>query len=180
MKGRSPGVALSYFLRHNPEKLDLEIDSQGWVDAKLLAERCDKIRNMDHLLEVVRTDDKHRFELTDDYSKIRCVQGHSIASVQIDFESLCPPDILYHGTNINNVNSILVNGVAAMNRNLVHLSNDWTTAETVGSRKKSVCRVLYIRARAMHDAGHKIYRSNNGVWLADYVPPEFISATKPA
>lgn len=180
MRGRSPGVSVSYFLRHCPEKLDLEMDNQGWVDAKLLAQRCDKIKNFDHLLEIVRTDDKHRFQFTDDLKKIRCVQGHSLAYVKIDYESLCPPDVLYHGTNINNINSILINGIQSVNRNLVHLSNDWTTAEVVGSRKKAICRVLYIRAREMHDAGHKLYRSLNGVWLAESVPPQYIETSNPA
>ncbi|AXG66989.1 RNA 2'-phosphotransferase [Dickeya phage vB_DsoM_JA29] len=180
MKGRSVGVTLTYFLRHNPAQIGLEMDSQGWVDARDLVNKCDKLIDMDQLISIVKNDEKRRFEFTDDFKKIRCAQGHSLDFVKIDYESLVPPDILYHGTNINNVNDILINGVRSMNRNLVHLSHDWVTAENVGSRKKAVCRVLYINARAMHDAGYKLYRSNNGVWLTDFVPPEFIRADKPA
>jgi RNA:NAD 2'-phosphotransferase (TPT1/KptA family) len=31
-----------------------------------------------------------------------------------------------------------------------------------------------VLAGAMHAAGHQFYRSANGVWLVDAVPPEFL------
>lgn len=179
MKGRSPGVTLTYFLRHNPSQIGLEMDSQGWVDSRDLVNKCNKVVDMDHLLSIVKNDEKGRFEFSHDYKKIRCAQGHSLDFVKIDFESLLPPEILYHGTSVNNLNSILIGGITSQTRNLVHLSQDWVTAENVGSRRKALCRVLYVRAKAMHEAGIEIYRSTNGVWLAKFVPPEFISTEKP-
>jgi putative RNA 2'-phosphotransferase len=179
MKGRSPGVTLTYFLRHNPSQIGLEMDSQGWVDAKDLVNKCNKVIDMDHLLSIAKNDEKGRFEFTPDFKKIRCTQGHSLDFVKIDMESLVPPEILYHGTSVNNLNSILVYGLTGQNRNHVHLSQDWVTAENVGSRRKALCRVLYIRAKALHEAGHKVYRSVNGVWLVDRVPPEFIHTENP-
>lgn len=176
---RSIGVTLTYFLRHHPEKINLEMDSQGWVSTEQLIAGIDRLDSMDQLLRITKEDEKGRFEFSDDFTKIRCTQGHSVKHVQIDFESLCPPDILYHGTDVKNLNAILVQGLTKQNRNLVHLSNDFTTAEKVGSRRRAICRVLYIRAKDMHLAGYRIFRSTNGVWLTEHVPPEFISAGKP-
>jgi putative RNA 2'-phosphotransferase len=34
--------------------------------------------------------------------------------------------------------------------------------------------ILTVLAGEMARAGHAFYRSDNGVWLADEVPPEFI------
>ena len=35
--------------------------------------------------------------------------------------------------------------------------------------------VLPVRAGALHARGHAFYRSANGVWLTDAVPPGFIA-----
>ncbi|MEM7748641.1 MAG: RNA--NAD 2'-phosphotransferase, partial [Pseudomonadota bacterium] len=35
--------------------------------------------------------------------------------------------------------------------------------------------VLDVAAGKMHAAGHSFYRSENGVWLTDAVPAEFLS-----
>ena len=34
--------------------------------------------------------------------------------------------------------------------------------------------VLTVQAGRMYGAGHPFYRSENGVWLAEAVPPEFL------
>ena len=34
--------------------------------------------------------------------------------------------------------------------------------------------IFTVDAAAMHAAGHRFYRSENGVWLVDAVPPEFL------
>jgi putative RNA 2'-phosphotransferase len=31
-----------------------------------------------------------------------------------------------------------------------------------------------VNAAAMRSAGHLFYRSDNGVWLVDHVPPEYL------
>jgi putative RNA 2'-phosphotransferase len=35
--------------------------------------------------------------------------------------------------------------------------------------------LLTIRAADLHAAGHEFFRSANGVWLTDHVPPAFIT-----
>ena len=64
-----------------------------------------------------------------------------------------------------------------MRRHHVHLSGDEKTAVTVGSRHGKV-RVLRVFAGKMAAAGHTFYCSENGVWLTDFVAPEFFEEMK--
>lgn len=59
-----------------------------------------------------------------------------------------------------------------MNRQYVHLSPDYQTAVAVG-RRYGVPVVLKVDAGAMSQSGVTFFRSENGVWLCEYVPPEY-------
>ena len=60
-----------------------------------------------------------------------------------------------------------------MARHHVHLSADADTAAKVGSRHGRLV-VLAVDAAAMRAAGHEFFRSANGVWLVDAVPPGYL------
>ena len=127
---------------------------------------------MEELLEIVATNNKKRYEFNDDKTKIRARQGHSV-NVNVDLRECVPPDILYHGTATRFLDSILKKGINKGTRLHVHLSPDEETAVRVGERHGSPV-VLRINARQMHDDGLKFYLSNNGVWLTDFVAPNYL------
>jgi putative RNA 2'-phosphotransferase len=54
------------------------------------------------------------------------------------------------------------------------LSKDEETAANVGSRRGAFT-ILKIEALRMRADGHKIYISDNGVYLVDEVPSKYIS-----
>jgi len=82
---------------------------------------------------------------------------------------------LYHGTSRKNLQSILENGLDKRSRQHVHLSEDRETAMMVGRRSDKNPVILMISAMDMHYKGkHKFYLSENGVWLTDHVPKEYI------
>ena len=60
-----------------------------------------------------------------------------------------------------------------MSRLHVHLSKDRDTATKVGSRRGKPI-ILSIKALDMHEKGHQFFISDNGVWLTNNVPSEFI------
>ena len=62
-----------------------------------------------------------------------------------------------------------------MNRQYVHLSADLETAREVGRRKSRQPVVLVVDAGAAHDDGVRFYHGNQTVWLADGIPPRYIS-----
>ena len=51
---------------------------------------------------------------------------------------------------------------------------DLETAKTVGSRRGSPL-IFRVAAAAMAADGYRFYRSDNGVWLTEYVPPKYLS-----
>ena len=53
----------------------------------------------------------------------------------------------------------------------MHLSPDTDTARRVGTRRGGAVAILTVLAGEMARAGHAFYRSGNGVWLTDEVPP---------
>jgi putative RNA 2'-phosphotransferase len=85
-----------------------------------------------------------------------------------------PPSKLYHGTVELYVSSIMADGLDKRARQHVHLSADLDTATRVGSRRGRPI-ILEIAAAEMHAAGFSFFRSENGVWLTDKVPPQYIS-----
>lgn len=103
---------------------------------------------------------------------IRANQGHSIP-LQLDYQALTPPEILYHGTATRFLHSIKEQGLLKGKRLHVHLSDDKATAIKVGSRHGKPA-VLLIESMQMHKDGFVFYKSENNVWLTDHIPPAYI------
>ncbi len=166
---------LSKHLRHQPDRIGITLAPGGWVSVDELLAACAKNNfplSRAELNEVVANNDKKRFSFDSTGSLIRANQGHSV-EVDLQLEPVLPPDVLYHGTGAGAVESILQTGLSKMSRHHVHLSGDISTAKTVGSRHGKPV-VFAVDAGAMHKAGYTFYCSENGVWLVDYVPPEYL------
>jgi putative RNA 2'-phosphotransferase len=167
---------LSLVLRHAPESIHVNMDKNGWVVVQELIDNANIYKKLhltiDIIKEVVETNDKQRFILSDDGKKIRANQGHSI-TVDLGLESRMPPDILYHGTTIRFRDSIMKDGLKPMRRQYVHLSRTEEIALTVGRRHGKPV-ILYIDAKTMYEEGYKFYLSENKVWLVDKVPIKHI------
>ena len=162
---------MSFILRHKPESIGVTLDPGGWMDVPVLLNALNI--SMPELQQVVDTNDKKRFELNEDQTKIRASQGHS-TKVELGYEASEPPDVLYHGTVDEFLPYILKDGLKKMSRHHVHLSTDMATAVNVSSRRGKPV-VLTIDAKAMYKTGYKFFLSTNGVWLTDEVPPRYIS-----
>ena len=166
---------LSRYLRHRPEELGLKLAPGGWVPVEaLLAASARKGLSIgrEELEEVVARNDTWRFAFDGSGTLIRARQGHS-APVDLGLEPAEPPPTLYHGTPERNLPAILREGLMRMRRHHVHLSPDRETAERVGARRGRPA-VLAVDARAMRRDGHDFYRSENGVWLVEGVPPRYL------
>jgi len=166
---------LSKHLRHTPELLGLQLAPGGWVVVDELLAACQHHNFPIQFLElkrVVAENDKKRFSFDPTGTLIRANQGHSI-DVDLQLEPTIPPDVLYHGTGKGSVESILNNGICKMSRHHVHLSATIETAQKVGARH-GLPMVFTIAAKAMYDHGYIFYCSENGVWLVECVPPEYL------
>lgn len=166
---------LSLVLRHQPELIGLALDSAGWASTSELLRACrahGQPLTLEELREVVTGNDKQRFAFSEDEQKIRANQGHSVP-VELGYSASVPPHVLYHGTIEKFLPSIKAEGLKRGARHHVHLSPDEETARRVGARRGRPL-VLKIDSEGMHRAGHEFFRSTNGVWLTEHVPPEFI------
>jgi len=171
---------LSKHLRHQPQKLGLQLETGGWIDVDVLLQACAQNQfpiSRTELTEVVNQNDKQRFAFNDSRNKIRANQGHSI-DIDLQLEPQNPPDLLFHGTGEKSVAIILDQGLKKMRRHHVHLSDNMETAHRVGSRHGRPA-IFIIDAAAMVAAGFTFYCSANGVWLADRIPPKYLRLMQP-
>lgn len=171
---------LSMVLRHQPQAIGLHLDGAGWASIEeLLAKAGAANRPLSRPLldEVVQTSDKQRFAVSEDGLRIRANQGHSI-EVDLDLPAVPPPDKLYHGTASRFLPAILEGGLRKGKRHHVHLTENPTVAAAVGRRYGALV-MLEIDARRMAADGILFFRSANNVWLADAVPPQYLSISKP-
>lgn len=169
------GKYLSLILRHKPEVINITLDEHGWANVdELLIGINNRGYYIDHQIldEIVKTNNKQRYQYNKDHTKIRANQGHSI-NVDVELKELTPPDILYHGTSCKALPLIKNQGIKKMQRLYVHLSKDIVTAKNVGKRHGKPV-VLVIDTKAMIKDGYRFYLSNNGVWLCDDIEKIYI------
>lgn len=165
---------LAWALRHAPDEAGVRLDACGWaaVDDVLAAMRRAGFRvDRDGLAALVAADAKGRYALEGD--RIRANQGHSVP-VDLGLAPADPPPVLWHGTVEPSLPAIRAGGLRPMGRHHVHLSPDEATARAVGARRGRPV-VLRVDTAGMAAAGHRFWRSANGVWLVEAVPPEFLT-----
>lgn len=165
---------LALLLRHEPQQLGLELDSAGWTSVPVLIQRMQQNGlpvDLDRIRQVVQTNNKQRFQLSPDEQRIKANQGHSI-SVDLGLPALEPPTVLFHGTATRFLEAIRKEGLIKGKRHHVHLSADKKTAALVGQRHGTLV-ILEVAANRMYQDKYTFYRSDNGVWLTDYVPPQY-------
>ncbi|KAF6666605.1 RNA 2'-phosphotransferase [Pantoea sp. EKM101V] len=168
---------LSYILRHEPHTIGLQLDAEGWADINSLITGA---ANEGHILDlaliqtIVNSSDKKRFTLSDDGQRIRAAQGHSAPNVNLQHREKEPPELLYHGTATRFIESIFQQGLIAGSRHHVHLSQETRTAIVVGQRYGKPV-LLEIESQRMYQHGYKFFQAENGVWLTETVPINFIS-----
>jgi len=168
---------LSLVLRHQPETIGITLNSAGWVGVDELLAAINRHPNnikLDRksLEQVVSCNDKQRFEFDLARSSIRARQGHSV-DVNLEYPPTVPPETLLHGTPRQFVAAIRETGLKKMKRHHVHLHTDLKTASAVGARRGDSV-ILKVRSGDMHRAGFEFFVTENGVWLTDFVPVEFI------
>ncbi|PWK30019.1 RNA 2'-phosphotransferase [Pseudomonas sp. OV226] len=168
---------LSYVLRHEPQSIGLQLDTEGWAEIECLiagAAKEGRVLDRESILAVVSSSDKKRFAISNDAQYIRAVQGHSTESVKLQHIEKEPPEFLYHGTATRFLASIQQQGLVAGSRHHVHLSQDIAAAVAVGQRHGKPA-VLKIEALRMHQQGFKFFQAENGVWLTKNVPSDLIT-----
>lgn len=159
---------IAHALRHAPEQHGLTLDAAGRAELLDFSEAMGL--TLEQILTVVEEDDKERFGVSETHIWAR--QGHSIA-VQQELRVAEDVTVLFHGTKRDVLSKIQEEGLSPRGRQHVHMSVDEDTAVKVAARRSGESVILRIDAAAMMQEGFTIWVSDNGVFLADKVPPKF-------
>lgn len=133
-KTKQISKALSYVLRHRPDSVGLTLKEGGWTNVDLLCKAMSnsgRVITREILEQVVADNDKQRFEFDSSQDRIRARQGHSV-EIDLLYDPVEPPDVLYHGTAKHKLESIFETGLIKGNRHHVHMSTNRATMLAVG------------------------------------------------
>jgi putative RNA 2'-phosphotransferase len=125
---------------------------------------------LDNIAEIQRSSQKRRFEIVK--GRIRALYGHTLAS-RIQYDSVVPPQTLFHGTSRKNLESILKRGIMPMHRQYVHLSTSAEDAKSIGLRKDEEPVIIKVLALQAHKNGVRFFKAGE-VFLSNPIPPKFL------
>ncbi len=169
---------VSGLLRHYPWEAGLKLSREGWVSIDELVKGIrERWRNRDlyqwvrreHVEALAQLDPKGRFEIRN--GMIRARYGHSV-EVSITYEEHYP-NVLYHGTSRDRLQSIFREGLKPMKRRFVHATTDIEQARETGRRHGSPV-VLRIDVGCLKNRGIPVYRATSTIYLIPYVPKQCI------
>ena len=112
-KDQELGKFISLILRHNPKTINITLDEYGWANVDELIKginRVGKYIDFNTLERIVNENNKQRYSFSNNKTKIRANQGHSI-KVDIELEEKLPLQYLYHGTAKRFIDSIMYIGI---------------------------------------------------------------------
>jgi putative RNA 2'-phosphotransferase len=175
----SASKKLSWLLRHGAGEAGLDMDAAGWAEIT-------DVRRILHLtraeLTTAVTDNtKARLEVRG--SRIRACQGHSLRGMPVTLDALEASwerwdgeGSVYHGTRVAALPGIAREGILAVERSHVHLTE--ALDSTVGKRA-AVDVMIEVSPARLEAQGIGIFRAPNGVVLVRRVPAEAIVGLHP-
>ena len=176
-EANSLGRILALVLRHAPEKFGVDMDINGWVNARELSDAISNQRNRYHWLRgkhfeaIANADEKGRYQFEN--GMIRATYGHSF-ELDLDLPTDDIPEVLYFPCEHEEVETLLEFGLTAGDRKNVHLSRSIHNAMEAGHVRIHRPAILEVdTSRAIAD-GHTIYRAGTTVFLTDEVPGDYL------
>jgi len=171
------GRTMAGILRHFPERFDLTIDAQGFVDLRAFVNALQRKQHRyhwlrpHHVIAVIETDPKGRYEHRD--GRIRATYAHSF-DVDLDLPSVDVPENLYYPTTPEEVDIVLEVGLKPSDRRKVHLSKTIGDAIGAGRVRCEEPVILEVDAKAASQDGVRIQKAGRTVYVSDEVPNKFL------
>ncbi|MGD1849137.1 MAG: RNA 2'-phosphotransferase [Cyanophyceae cyanobacterium] len=142
-------------------------------DLLIKMDRYGKPVSKSQLTRIVEENDKQRFGLNGDRSRIRANQEHSIA-IDLGLPPQTPPSLLLQGAAARFLDSIRQQGLCPKSRQQVHVSDNKETEKIVGQRHGKPA-ILEVNSGKMARQGFGFFLSDTDVWLTETVPKDYIS-----
>ncbi len=164
-------------LRHFPERFDLKMDEQGFVDLRDFVNALQRKQRRyhwvrpHHIIAIIETDNKGRYEYRD--GKIRATYAHSF-EVKLDLPAGGTPDNLYYPTTAEEVDIVLETGLKPSDRKMVHLSRGIGDAVNAGRVRTPDPVIIEVDSRAASADGIIIQKAGRTVYLTNEIPPKYL------
>lgn len=171
------GRIMAGCLRHFPERYDLQIDAQGWIEVHKFVDAVrDRERDFHwlrphHIRAVIETDPKGRYQYMG--SSIRATYGHSL-DVKLNHPVDNIPDTLYYPVTAEEIDIILETGLKPSDRKKVHLSKSVDNALEAGMSRVDNPIILAVDTKTAIIDGIAIQKAAPTVFLTDEVPPKYL------
>jgi putative RNA 2'-phosphotransferase len=174
------GRIMAGILRHFPERFNLDMDEEGFVDIYKLVnavkrKRGDRMRWLrpTHIIGLAETDPKGRYQVENNH--VRATYGHS-RPLKMSLPTDNIPEKLYYPVQESEVEGIMKEGILPHGRMMVHLSKTYWDAFEAGAHQETPRpRILRIDAESAQNNGIIIQRAGKTVFTVEEVPPDFIS-----
>jgi putative RNA 2'-phosphotransferase len=175
---------LALVLRHAPEKFDLEMDINGWIDTRDIIRQFKYSNNRrhhwlrpHHLRAISETDPKGRYEVRG--NMIRATYGHTV-EIELDLPTSDIPDSLYYPCDPKEAGNLLEVGIKPGDRAHVHLSANMRAAAEAGRVHRADPTIIEVDTARMVATGETIWHAGVTVYLTENVPGEYLSIVDPA
>ena len=175
---------LAGILRHFPERFRVSLDEGGWASINDIVwgikRRHPRFRWLKpkHIIAIVLTDDKGRYQLDMDNMKVRATYGHSIKVDLSDLPTDNIPEKLYYPTTEEELEYIMEIGLQPSDRRWVHLSKEYEDAYLAGLHRVEEPVILEVDTKAAIEDGYQIYRAAKTVFITLQVPPKYIKVAE--
>ena len=169
---------LALVLRHAPEKFELEMDINGWIDIKDIIRQFKKGNKRFHWLRphhftaIAETDPKGRYEVRG--NTIRATYGHTV-EIELDLPTDNIPDALYFPCDPEQAENLLEVGISPSGRAHVHLSATIRNAAEAGHVHFKLPTILEVDTAQMYAAGETIWHAGVTVYLTENVPAQYLT-----
>jgi putative RNA 2'-phosphotransferase len=166
---------MAWALRHAPAEAGIILDAHGWTSVSDLLHSLYQRHlaiNAVELAEIVASDDKGRFSLSDDHARIRANYAHS-TTVDLGLPARKPPSPLFHGTARRYLDAIKRDGILRQQRQFVHLVADLLMAFAIGRRHGDPVAIT-VASQAMYEDGLRFYHGAGAIWMTEVVPARYL------
>lgn len=167
------GRVMAGILRHFPERFNLDMDSQGFIELEdftgAIRRRYRQFKWLrpHHIIAIAGTDPKGRYQVEDE--RVRATYGHSL-ELELGLPTDNIPGKLYYPTTPDEVELLLEAGLKPSDRKMVHLSLSLKDAQIAGMYRAPDPIILEIDAHGMIDSGLEIMKAGTTVFLTREVP----------
>ncbi|MEC8874170.1 MAG: RNA 2'-phosphotransferase [Candidatus Thermoplasmatota archaeon] len=180
----SMGRKLALVLRHAPEKFDLDMDINGWIDVRdIIRQFKNSNKRRQHWLRphhfraISETDPKGRYEVRG--NMIRATYGHTV-EIELDLPTSDIPDSLYYPCDPEEAGNLLEVGIKPAGRSHVHLSANMRAAAEAGRVHRADPAIIEVDTARMVATGETIWHAGVTVYLTENVAGEYLSIVDPA